>query len=205
MSLSLFLFSFYFLLGFVCSPLLCGLVIWRRWKWKNNNNDNYTKIIKKNFGSFTHSTHYTTTTTRPSTCRAHMKLTIKNLQYGDFGNYRCISKNSLGETEGSIRVYGKRFTPFLCMCSISWVDDCLFDKRRKRELYSSLFFLLLLVSHFLSALVSFLTIPVWYAPYEYECIPCALCMCFILRVFFLSLFLKVCVPSHFQSIRIRSI
>lgn len=41
--------------------------------------------------------------------RAHMKLTIKNLQYGDFGNYRCISKNSLGETEGSIRVYGKRF------------------------------------------------------------------------------------------------
>ncbi|TDG40354.1 hypothetical protein AWZ03_013224 [Drosophila navojoa] len=38
--------------------------------------------------------------------RAHMKLTIRNLQYGDFGNYRCISKNSLGETEGSIRVYG---------------------------------------------------------------------------------------------------
>lgn len=37
-----------------------------------------------------------------------MKLTIRNLQYGDFGNYRCISKNSLGETEGSIRVYGKR-------------------------------------------------------------------------------------------------
>lgn len=40
--------------------------------------------------------------------RAHMKLTIRNLQYGDFGNYRCISKNSLGETEGSIRVYGKQ-------------------------------------------------------------------------------------------------
>lgn len=38
-----------------------------------------------------------------------MKLTIRNLQYGDFGNYRCISKNSLGETEGSIRVYGKFF------------------------------------------------------------------------------------------------
>jgi neurotrimin len=39
--------------------------------------------------------------------RAHMKLTIKNLSAGDFGNYRCISKNSLGETEGSIRVYGR--------------------------------------------------------------------------------------------------
>lgn len=36
-----------------------------------------------------------------------MKLTIKNLSAGDFGNYRCVSKNSLGETEGSIRVYGK--------------------------------------------------------------------------------------------------
>ena len=36
-----------------------------------------------------------------------MKLTIKNLSAGDFGNYRCISKNSLGETEGSIRVYGE--------------------------------------------------------------------------------------------------
>jgi neurotrimin len=35
-----------------------------------------------------------------------MKLTIKSLSAGDFGNYRCISKNSLGETEGSIRVYG---------------------------------------------------------------------------------------------------
>ncbi|KAG7201150.1 hypothetical protein KM043_003941 [Ampulex compressa] len=37
--------------------------------------------------------------------RAHMRLTIRNLQAGDFGNYRCISKNSLGETEGSIRLY----------------------------------------------------------------------------------------------------
>lgn len=37
-----------------------------------------------------------------------MKLTVRNLQGGDFGNYRCISKNSLGETEGSIRLYGKR-------------------------------------------------------------------------------------------------
>lgn len=39
--------------------------------------------------------------------RAHMRLTIKNLSNKDFGNYRCISKNSLGETEGSIRLYGE--------------------------------------------------------------------------------------------------
>ncbi|XP_026482522.1 lachesin-like [Ctenocephalides felis] len=37
--------------------------------------------------------------------RAHMKLTIRDIQSADFGNYRCISKNSLGETEGSIRLY----------------------------------------------------------------------------------------------------
>lgn len=44
--------------------------------------------------------------------RAHMKLTIKNLQNADFGNYRCISKNSLGETEGSIRVYGTYYPAY---------------------------------------------------------------------------------------------
>ena len=41
-----------------------------------------------------------------------MKLTIKSLSLGDFGNYRCISKNSLGETEGSIRVYGMYFVKY---------------------------------------------------------------------------------------------
>lgn len=43
--------------------------------------------------------------------RAHMRLTIKNLHSKDFGNYRCISKNSLGETEGSIRLYGECCPP----------------------------------------------------------------------------------------------
>ncbi|XP_049838896.1 lachesin-like isoform X2 [Schistocerca gregaria] len=37
--------------------------------------------------------------------RSHMRLTIRGLTANDFGNYRCISKNSLGETEGSIRLY----------------------------------------------------------------------------------------------------
>jgi hypothetical protein len=38
--------------------------------------------------------------------RIHMRLTIRDLGQSDFGNYKCISKNSLGETEGSIRLYG---------------------------------------------------------------------------------------------------
>lgn len=55
--------------------------------------------------------------------RAHMKLTIKLLQTGDFGNYRCISKNSLGETEGSIRVYGK-WCRYLKVCGhSSWSNQ----------------------------------------------------------------------------------
>ncbi|XP_024082618.1 lachesin-like isoform X1 [Cimex lectularius] len=37
--------------------------------------------------------------------RTYMKLTVRNITSKDFGSYRCISKNSLGETEGSIRLY----------------------------------------------------------------------------------------------------
>lgn len=36
-----------------------------------------------------------------------MHLTIKNLKPEDFGPYTCVAKNSLGETEGTIRLYGK--------------------------------------------------------------------------------------------------
>ncbi|XP_046399098.1 lachesin-like isoform X2 [Ischnura elegans] len=52
---------------------------------------------------------YATDTTENS-YRAHMKLTIRGLRDRDFGNYRCISKNSLGETEGSIRLYERLVT-----------------------------------------------------------------------------------------------
>lgn len=36
-----------------------------------------------------------------------MVLHIKRLQTSDFGGYKCISKNSIGDTEGTIRLYGK--------------------------------------------------------------------------------------------------
>lgn len=48
-----------------------------------------------------------TSTIMESSYRTNMQLTIRNLQSSDFGSYRCISKNSLGETEGSIRLYGE--------------------------------------------------------------------------------------------------
>ncbi|KAH8260773.1 hypothetical protein KR026_011959 [Drosophila bipectinata] len=34
-----------------------------------------------------------------------MILHIKRLQSSDFGGYKCISKNSIGDTEGTIRLY----------------------------------------------------------------------------------------------------
>ncbi|XP_073972762.1 lachesin-like isoform X1 [Rhodnius prolixus] len=45
------------------------------------------------------------TKSQDNSYRTHMKLTVRNLTSRDFGSYRCISKNSLGETEGSIRLY----------------------------------------------------------------------------------------------------
>lgn len=36
-----------------------------------------------------------------------MKLTITNVDIADFGMYKCLAKNSLGETDGSIKLYRK--------------------------------------------------------------------------------------------------
>ncbi|XP_076686426.1 neurotrimin isoform X2 [Andrena cerasifolii] len=39
------------------------------------------------------------------TYKVYMKLTILSVGMSDYGTYKCISKNSLGETDGSIRMY----------------------------------------------------------------------------------------------------
>lgn len=39
--------------------------------------------------------------------KSHMKLTITSLSLKDYGSYKCMTKNSLGESEGSMRIYGK--------------------------------------------------------------------------------------------------
>ncbi len=38
----------------------------------------------------------------------HLTLQLKKLKKRDYGAYKCISKNSIGESEGVIRIYGKR-------------------------------------------------------------------------------------------------
>lgn len=39
--------------------------------------------------------------------KIHMKLTISSVSSSDFGSYKCVSRNSLGDTDGSIKVYRK--------------------------------------------------------------------------------------------------
>ncbi|XP_011499406.1 PREDICTED: limbic system-associated membrane protein-like [Ceratosolen solmsi marchali] len=40
-----------------------------------------------------------------SAYKVHMKLTIKSVTASDFGSYKCVSRNSLGDTDGSIKLY----------------------------------------------------------------------------------------------------
>ncbi|XP_044258298.1 neurotrimin-like isoform X1 [Tribolium madens] len=37
--------------------------------------------------------------------KIHMKLTIRSITPQDYGNYKCVSKNSLGDTDGTIQVF----------------------------------------------------------------------------------------------------
>lgn len=39
--------------------------------------------------------------------RTVMRLTIRRLETYDFGSYKCVAKNNLGEKEGLVRLYGK--------------------------------------------------------------------------------------------------
>ncbi|XP_067620613.1 uncharacterized protein DIP-theta isoform X3 [Eurosta solidaginis] len=38
-----------------------------------------------------------------------MRLTINDVDILDFGSYRCVAKNSLGDTDGTIKLYHQRF------------------------------------------------------------------------------------------------
>lgn len=41
--------------------------------------------------------------------KVQMKLTIKAVTKADYGTYKCVSKNSLGDTDSTIKLYRKYF------------------------------------------------------------------------------------------------
>ena len=43
-----------------------------------------------------------------------LSLVIPSISVKDAGTYKCISKNSLGRTEGAIRVYGEDCSQYSC-------------------------------------------------------------------------------------------
>ena len=46
---------------------------------------------------------------KPAFYNIRMKLRIYNVSAADFGTYRCLARNSQGETTGDIELYGKYF------------------------------------------------------------------------------------------------
>lgn len=43
--------------------------------------------------------------------KVYMKLRIRNVERNDFMQYKCVAKNALGYSDGSITLYGKIETP----------------------------------------------------------------------------------------------
>lgn len=41
--------------------------------------------------------------------KKYMMLKIRRVNKSDFGSYKCVAKNSLGETDGVIKLEGKLF------------------------------------------------------------------------------------------------
>lgn len=54
-----------------------------------------------------------------------MWLLIKKFTEKDVGSYKCVSTNSLGKADGTLRLYGK-FTRVLCDC-VSIIFKSIFD------------------------------------------------------------------------------
>ena len=45
-----------------------------------------------------------------SSYKVYMKLRIRNVTKEDFMQYKCVAKNSLGGSDGTITLYGKTNT-----------------------------------------------------------------------------------------------
>ncbi|XP_035909512.1 lachesin-like isoform X2 [Anopheles stephensi] len=69
-----------------------------------------------------------------------MKLTIKDINIADFGTYKCVVKNSLGETDGSIKVYHIPSTTAMATSppattTVATTTEAVFRKNYKNKIY----------------------------------------------------------------------
>ena len=62
--------------------------------------------VIQTFNSYCIGSKYETKTVK-SGYKVYMKLRIRNVQPEDFMEYRCVAKNSLGGSDGTITLYGK--------------------------------------------------------------------------------------------------
>lgn len=74
----------------------------------------FQQVIFKNINPFSVSGEmiisnhkYSMSEVKTSVYSVQMRLVIMNLQKQDLGGYKCISKNSIGDAEGNIRLYGE--------------------------------------------------------------------------------------------------
>lgn len=58
--------------------------------------------------------------------RVMMRLTIKSVDMSDFGSYKCVAKNSLGDTDGVIKLYCK-------YARSSWLSCFVLEPCRRRR------------------------------------------------------------------------
>ena len=76
-----------------------------------DNCDDKLGILRYIFNNFTCHFQFSgdkyETKTVKSGYKVYMKLRIRNVQKEDFMEYRCVAKNSLGGSDGTITLYGK--------------------------------------------------------------------------------------------------
>lgn len=60
--------------------------------------------------------------------RSVLKLAIQRVTSSDYGTYKCVSKNSLGDTEGTIKLYREYYYFVIIKNEFYNVDYCLTAK-----------------------------------------------------------------------------
>ncbi|XP_041778640.1 lachesin-like isoform X1 [Anopheles merus] len=94
----------------------------------------------KNDTIITQGKHFEPSIKEINSYKVVMKLTIKDINIADFGTYKCVVKNSLGETDGSIKVYHIPSTTTIATSppattTVATTTEIVFRKNYKNKIY----------------------------------------------------------------------